>query len=412
MDIMLGGDAGPVSEFNTNLFLPRRDIGIGRDVWGEGFDGGFELSLTESRWKSTATGRFQNRWFQDDNNLDFFNQFFSMKSFYLADERSRLGLEGLYNMDNTLTTEDGGDLGLVFRRIPRTTRSLSPSWAYTWDEKTSSILVYSYQDTTYDNEKNLGNVVDSVAHTGSFNLTHQWDEKLQLLGSLGYTSYDLIGSDRTIEAFPFTTHIPGVTSTIRTASFMGGFNYTPTETVTLAFSGGGQHNDTSSPSFTQTTLLGSTLLASATAPAVESTSFSEILSAKASKRFERGDIGFDFLRSISPNLQGNLITYDRYAFTGNYKFSAFLTGNVNITLSDQALEEGSGRSGRTGFADRSILTARTGLSWRWDENWAMDARYTYTRADYASDPGANNAAIVDSHALYFNIRYLFDKHQF
>lgn len=418
LDAVLGADVNPASEFNTNLFMSRNQaVNIGKDVWGEGIDGGLDLVLSDSRWKINANSRFQNRWYQDDNNLDYFNQLFSVKSQYYFSERAILGMDAQYNMDNTLSTENVADLGYVFTRIPRTTRSISPNWSYVLTEKSRLSLAYTYQDTNYDQQRNLNNVVDSAAHIGSLNLSHQWNEKLQLLGSLNYTSYDLFGRDfeSSVRAYPFpflngfivtpaTVFIPGVTTTIRTASFMAGFSYNPTESVTLAFSGGGQHNQTTSPENREpiTSTVFPFLTDTINSRRISSSSFSEILTASARKKFERSDIGFNYSLSLSPNLQGLLTSYERYNFTGNYKFTPQLSSSLNISLSDQT---GSAQ------ASREIFSVRPGINWQWDQNWVLNASYQYTRIDFAAS-GNLSASSPDSHALYLNIRYLFDKHQF
>jgi hypothetical protein len=409
LDVVLDGNVNPAAEFNTNIFFSPEPQNQ-KAVYGEGLDGGFDLSLADSRWKTTATGRFQNRWYQGGNNLDYFNQLFSLKNVYLLSERSSVGLNANYDMDATVLAGLGGGVGFVFARIPRTTRSISPNWTYALTEKTRLALAYSYQDTEYDKKRGANQgVVDSVTHAGNLNLTHQWNEKLQLLGSLAYTSYDLIGLDRqsdgiyrfqTLPIFlPARFFSPGVTSTIRTASFMGGFSYTPTETVTLAFSGGGQHNETSVPDSTirVTSTRGPGLTDSLLQPGVESSSFTEILSASASKRFERSELGFDFSRTVSPNLIGALIISDHYGFKGNYRFTPTLSSDTHVNMANITGEG----------IDQDHFNARTGVSWEWDDNWLMSASYHYGRIDFNTD-----SRTADSHALYFNIRYLFDKHQF
>lgn len=413
LDVVLGGEINPASEFNSNLFLTTRPH---EDTWGEGVDGTIDLSLADSRWKTQATGRFQNRWYPNDNNLDYYNQLFSVKSQYFS-ERAVWGLDSQYNMDNTLSSLDSLDLGFVFTRIPRTTRLVSPNVTYSLTENTSLALAYTYQDTTYDQQKSSRSVVDSEAHTGSLNLTHQWNERLQLLGSMSYTSYDLLGIDQSFDGFfplntifglllfPSVTQVPGTTGTINTASLMGGFNFKLTETIDLAFSGGGQHNDTSNPETTITTSVFGTPVATRQIPATENSTISEVYSGRASKHFERSDLSLDISRSISPSLQGILYAYDRYSLSGTHKFTPHLSGSLNLSLSNQ-----SGVGGDSALVDRDLYTIRAGVDWQWAQNWRLNASYQYSQVDYNAASGSPSTA-VDSHALYFNIRYLFDKQQ-
>lgn len=415
LDVTLGGDAKLAEEYNTNLFVTPRPH---PDAWGQGIDGAFDLSLADERWGSNISGIFNNRWYVQDNDLDYFNQRFSWKSYY-STERSRFVLNTQYNRESTLTTlaDIAADLGYVFQRIPRTVRILSPSWSYYLTEKTKINLNYIYQDTTYDNKKNPGAVVDSAAHTGSGSVTHQLTERLQLTGLASYTDYALTSIDRSVpglvgvEIFPGIVFpapgifdIPGVKSAIRTASIMAGFNYSITDTFDIAFSGGGQYNWTSAPSYTISTQAD---LGTGQIPAdpisvarKRSDTLTEVFSAKASKRFESSDIGLDYSRSLSPNLQGQLITYDRYSIIGNHHFTGNLTTNLAFSYWDQTYPS----TNLQANASRQILTINSTTTWQFDENWAVDATYQFRHLDFGSSPLS-----AQSHAIYLNLRYLFDQ---
>ena len=152
LDITLGADANLVEEYNTNLFLTPAPH---NDEWGQGVDGGFDLAVADDRWGTSANARFMNRWYLPDSNLDYFNQFFSWKTYYFT-ERSRLGLDTQYDMDTALTslTDPTANLGYVFQRVPQTVRVLSPNWLYNLTERTQMNLGYTYRDTTYDQKNN------------------------------------------------------------------------------------------------------------------------------------------------------------------------------------------------------------------------------------------------------------------
>jgi hypothetical protein len=197
---------------------------------------------------------------------------------------------------------------------------------------------------------------------------------------------------------------PSVESTIRTASIMAGFSYNVTDTFDIAFSGGGQYNQTSTPSYTITTQadLGSIRIPAdpIDVPGNRSDTLTEVIAAKIGKRFESSDISLEYNRTVSPNLQGQLITYDRYSISGNHHFTPYLTTSLAFSYSDQTFPS----AGLQADPARQILTIRSGTTWQFDENWAMSAAYQFSRLDFGSSPLS-----AESHAVYLNIRYLFDQ---
>jgi hypothetical protein len=384
------------------------------DEWGHGVDGGFDLAVADDRWGTSANARFMNRWYLPDSNLDYFNQFFSWKTYYFT-ERSRLGLDTQYDMDTALTslTDPTANLGYVFQRVPQTVRVLSPNWLYNLTERTQMNLGYTYRDTTYDQKNNPSRFPDSAAHTGSLGFSHQLTEKLELTGSAYYTDYALTG----VQSFASVTQntffgpltrsqfIPSVTSTIRTGSLMVGFDYNIDETLNIALSGGGQYNETETPSYdvTFTQKFGSF------PPSVNvlhingssDNSLSEIAFAKATKRFENADLSLEYNRTTSPNIQGDLITYDNYSINGSYRLSSQLSASLNLSYSDRTFPAA---QGQTITGSNQLIGARPAISWQWDENWVMSGGYQFYRLNYT-----DTEATATSHAVFLNIQYLFDK---
>ncbi len=413
LDLTLTGDAKAVEEYDTNLF---RTLAPHDPAWGQGVDGQIDFSATDEFWETRANARFANRWYVTDNNLDYYNQLFDWRTKYRS-EYSIWNMDAQYNMDNTLSSETDStvDVGYVFRRIPRTTRILSPSWTYSLSDTSLLSLSYDYNDRTYDrNQVVAANVVDSIAHTGGLLFQHQWNSDLTLTGSANYTDYTLLGQagtyidllqvpiGDTIFALPALYNRPALDSTIRTTSAMAGFNWAATSTITLGFSGGAQYNQTETPGFVATTLVNGALPGpSVFVPGTSNNAVTEILSATARKRFEYSDIGFDYSRSVSPNLNGDLVAYDRYSLSGNHRFSEWVSSNLSLSYSEQS----SPSQGTAAFLNREIFSARTGLNWQWDENWFLNASYQYTQVTYP------DSGTADSHALFLNLRYLFDKHK-
>ena len=417
-DVTFGGNARVAEEYNTNIFLTARPHDY---AWGQGIDGGWDLLVAGERWGTRLNADFANRWYVPDNNLDYFNQLFSSKNYFLT-ERSRFGLDARYHLDTALASVDDvtQNLGFVARRVPRTVRVLSPSWLYTLTEKTQMTLGYTYQDTVYEQKDTAQNFPDSVAHIGSLGLTHQWNDRLQLTSSASYTDYSLTSSDQSVKltnirvptvfglvcCFPGIITQPGITSSIRTASLMAGLDYQFTDTFDLALSAGGQYNETARPAYNiETVPLFQGAVIQSYDQAIEKTSsstLSEIVAAKASKRFENSDLSLAYDRTLSPNIQGDLITYDNVSLNGTHRFTPHLSTRLSLTFSDRTFPISPGLAN----SSNRLFGAWSSINWQLAENWLLSGSYQFYYLDFY-DLKVNN--IANSHALYLNIQYLFDQ---
>jgi hypothetical protein len=207
------------------------------------------------------------------------------------------------------------------------------------------------------------------------------------------------------------TETPDITTHIRTANAMLGFQYDVSETIKIAFSGGAQYNEVLSPSYRITTDLrlpnGVTRRFPAfdqAIPASSRSTLSDVISAKASKRFESSDIGFDYSKTVSPNINGVLITYERYSLNGSHQWSPTLRTSLGLSYTDNLSPLA---PGSLGF-ERQYFAVSPSLNWRWTENLDLNAVYSWTQA---SDPAAGSLT-AESHAGYLYLQYTFDQHKF
>ena len=402
------GDAKIAEEYNTNIFLNAPAPKDG--AWGQGFDTMGQFGVSDLNWHSRLVGRFNNRWYLPNSSLDYQNQLFNWNADY-ALERSRFGLDAEYNLDTTLTqaADVASDLGFVFARIPKTTRVLAPNWHYDLSEKTELGLNYSYQDTEYDSKKNLNRFPNSRAHTGSLELSHTWNERLRLFGNATYTDYALTSQDNELvfpnRFFDSITLVPGSTTSIRTTTGMAGFDYALSETLQVSLAGGLQYNQTATPkqfvrSYAQFPDGNILLLANRENAASSANSLGEVFSAKIDQRFENSNINLSISRSISPNITGQLFTYETYGVSGQYRFSPLLSGSLSATYSEQTSPAQQNQAAQT----LQRLSLQSSLNYQWSEHWVLSGNYQYSQIEYSQRTETPN-----NHALYLNLQYLFDQ---
>ncbi|NJD07456.1 MAG: hypothetical protein FIA97_13295 [Methylococcaceae bacterium] len=410
-DISVGGNGGLAEEFNTNIFLTPNPH---KEVWGQGFNANLNATASERHWQSRWDANFVNRWYLGNNDLDYANQLFSTKNSYSISERSILGLNANYNRDNTLSSlaDNSVDVGYVFRRVPRTSRGISPNWMYSLTEKTRLSAQYSYQDTTYEKSADVaGRFVDSVSHSGVATVDHQYSERLSLRAIGVASTYEMAFQEGASSSpgLVYQNGIPiiginrittGGTGVIDTQSLSLGFTYVPTETIKIDFSGGGQFNQVSNPGATvsfEPMFNGGVPRTFNTSS--HSSAFSEILSAEATKRFERGEFGFNYSKSLSPNLLGLLISSERYGFNGRYSWTQQLASNFRLAVTDTAAS-GSGTGSTTRFSQRSQFEIGSGITWTLTERASLSANYLYRQVEY---PSSRREA--EDHSIILRLQY-------
>lgn len=388
-------EASAGQDYNTNIFLTQEPH---EDIWGGNAGLNANFSAAEEIWNLTGNTRFQNYYYSDPN-LDTDNIFLTLNGNYSQNERTRWGLRGNYTRDSTRTSVTEVN-DLVFQQVERESRSINPSWTYSLDEKTSLNLDYQFQILEYEKTGNSP-FPDSQVHTGTAGVQHQYDDRLQLTSAFSYTRYTIPGSAASTASGALQT-LESVSeeTQIDYASLVVGFNYAVDESLKVGLSGGGQYNMTEAGSRTLLRdFLGNEL--SRSEQDVSTATPTWLLSANASKRFERSEIGFDFSKSSAPNLYGNLIDDTRYSLNARYRLTPFWDGSARVSYS----ERGTGQANSTALIHN--YGAQAGLDWNPDGNWRLNASYQYAMrtVDTADEQ-------PDSHAVFLTVRYLWDKVQF
>lgn len=430
LNVTFDSNARLAEDFNSNLFLKP---GPHEVAWGQGIDGGMTLTAIKDDWRSAVSANFENRWYVTDRNLDYFNQFFSWQNNYFTD-RSKYDLNVQYNNDTTLTSlaDQTSSLGYVFERVPRTDKIVSPRWSYSLTPRTLMNIGYTFRDSVYENstsnDRQGTNIFpDSYSHLGSVDLIYDWSKRLKLLGSSYYSYYALTFQDKVTSGsvpvsifpgvsipFPGTIFSPAITSDIQTANWSLGFRYLATETIDVNFTAGIQRNQTHRPAYTNFTEInlpdGSTQRGpNLPVERLSSNSITEIFDLGINKHFQTGMLGFQYSRTITPNLLGDLITYDRIALVGQHQFTAQISNTMNLSYYDQTFPGGNTQTSRTPIAQTiTRYGLESTLNWMFERNWTLSASYRFFYQDYGTAFG-NSSNTAMSHGVYLTIQHLFDQ---
>jgi hypothetical protein len=390
-------DASAGGQYNTNLFLtPLRH----NEVWGAQFGLNAQFSAAQEIWKVEGGARLQENIYSGERGLDSFNQYGTLKGYYLPDERTQWALRGDYNHDTTLTSLfENNDL--VFTQVRRDSQIVNPSWSRKLAENTTLRLDYQFQNTHYDNRENT-RFADSVTHLGAAYLEHDASARLKLTGSASYTSYTTPGSTvllpATLQGVDGILAVASNDTTVDYANLMAGFRYELSESFTVGLAGGGQYS-TSKSSSESAFLAGNGRFVAFPAERISEDSLSYLLSADVVKRFDLDELGFNYNRSITPNIYGTLIEDNRFTFTATHKFTPLLNASLRVVYSDRTAADQLSIS-----FNRQFLRAEANVNWNWTENLALDASYQYSQQEFPT-----TSAVPNSHAVFVTVRYHWDR---
>lgn len=396
------GEASVGGLYNTNPLLTPLDH---RDVWGNVLGVAGHATATTETWHLEGGGRLQNYWYTTSN-LDTFNQFLNLNGHYQASERNRLGIKGEYAHDSTMSAlEDVGEV--IFRRVRRNREQVNPSWTYLFDEKTALTLDYQYQNIHYDNRDPRIAYANAKTHYGGVMLVHQYSPRLTLNGLLNYTNYQTPGSIRNLPAaIVDAAGIPrfGTVDTIINDSAIeygsavmgGGYKFTETFDASLGVGAQYSHTDAGSQVIFRDNSGHSRVIDQ---QAGSQGSWSYLLNATATQKLDHGELKFEYARTISPNIYGNLIDDDRFTFTVNHKLATTVDGMARIIYSDRISEDQ-----RLLALNRRYLRAQADVSWRFLENWYLVGSYQYSQQAFDII-----SIVPDSHAVYLTLKYDMDK---
>jgi len=304
---------------------------------------------------------FDFRRFESDSNLNEDNSRFEINSFHSL-EQSRLGLDLGFIKDTTLGNQPEAT-GLAFDRIRRQNITVSPNWAYSFNERTRISANYSYSDVEY---KNPGDTrfVNYTLNSAQTSLTRVINEQTTASVTLSRTQSD---TDNNVKS----------TNT----NLRGGASYQFSETLSVSLSVGIRRTETD---FLQPSLIAP--------PRKESSSkLGSTFDASLTKTFLRGKIDLSASRNISSDFNGQPIEVTRLSSTGLYRFNKTLSASLVLNLYRSKSD-----SDFSSSLNRDSYQIGPRFTWAWKKFWSLSGSYRYRRQafDDARDDATGNAAYL------------------
>ncbi len=358
------------SGYNNNITLtPSADKPASAEI---SFQPALKFSRNTATSSVSGTLQANIRRFSEEEGLNDENFNFNVdtfKSFQQHDFRLGVG----FIKDTTLETELE-ETGLFFGRTGNVRQSLSPSWSWRFNERTSARLSYDYNQVDYD--ENPQGYVDSTSHTGQLSLSRVIDERTSLSLSFSQTLTD--NENDVLSRF---------------SNLQTGFEYNLNETLRMSFSAGARRTTTK---FSRQFFLANVIPFSQQVKAEDNGS---IFSTSLTKTTERSTHALVINRNISNSVSGRLIEVTRAGTNHSYHFSNRLSGSLNFDLYESL---STNDTSSIENIKREYYTISPGVNWKLSKYWTLSGNYQFKKQTN-NNSGVN--AIQNSLAIYLNYHW-------
>lgn len=348
------------------------------DVWGVIVDPRLKLSRRSELWDVNASGRVRAARYTGEDGLNTVNNYFDV-----ATKRNleRGALEAKLSLVNDTTLQNQFldiDTGLTTAQVDRTQQSLRLAGNYLFTEATWVEASASYTQQGYEDGERYG-LRDYDYLTPALRLIHQYTPQTQVFGVLSHSKveYD-VAAPQQLES--------------KTNSLQLGAAYDITERWKVSASVGTRRT-TSSAVTVQTIVIPffgpiSRLVSSKD----ESTGL--VYDASVTRELETGSVSLTASQSVTPSATGRDTESTRISLNGTHDISAKLSAALAVSF-----YRTTNVGDTTTVADTDRYRITPSLTWRLDENLALNAGYIHTRVERS----AGNT--VDSNAVYATLGY-------
>lgn len=364
------------------------------------------LLYREEHQQLKANFRWNQQYYHEEPVFDFSEKLSNVK-YNFNGERFLFDFNGDYLIQSSINTQlDESGSGNLQLRVPRTTRSASPSATYLFDEQNSLRLGYDYSDVTFERTPGARlnqSYSDYDNQQFSANFVHVFDERLKLNFLFAYSQFTSSGSLGTgflfgipFPAFQFNNEFSQKSDM---TLYQAGAEYSFDESTKLSFSGGIRNTDTRSINTTHListdTIFGQPFVNS-------SSSIGHVFSANLVHNTEWGNINLRAAQQVNPATTG--FQQQTTSFGGGITYN--ITERVSTSLmGSYLLSESVANFSSRGINDnlqannRTFINISPSLRWRWSEDMNWDLMYTHRSQEFSS---LNNTAYGNTLQLQFS----------
>ena len=307
------------------------------------------------RWNSqtertgiTANAKMDVIRYGKEHNLDKVNQKYSFGYDFRATELFGLNLNGSLIKDTTLDTEME-ETGLVLKRSNRDFYNIEPGLSWYMTEKFQLNLTCGYTRAEYE----ASGYSDYDIYDGTLELVHTLSkEGATVFAQGGYTHSDY------------------ETSNTDNYRLYLGLSYPFTQKLKLTAWAGARYTKSENPG---TSIIKNYRIVKKTE---SDRNWGGVGYLSLTRAFTDGSVSVGINRDISPSGLGETIERDRATMDINYRFTQFITGRFNGSLS-RSRSESEYRD-----TDQELYHLRSSLSWQIAERVLAELSYQYSRTEY------------------------------
>jgi hypothetical protein len=366
------------TEYNDNIQLTP---GPHPTVWGMILSTDAKFSgATETMQATGGLNLSFNRYF-DQPQLNINNYDLSLRSSYKP-ERDVFGLDIDAIRDSTLVSELA-TTGVVLAYSPRNLSTVNPSWSHKLTEATTINARYGYTGVKYGDTSGTG-LIDYQDQSASLGVQSNLDEGKVVGVTVSYDRYET--SPQQVRA--------------NTYGIQGAYEHAFSETLRAALAVGWRW--TQSTISSQTLICDGPIIAGICSGTITETTAIQMqntngltLKATLEQRGETDTVSGQLSQEIYPSGSGSLVQTRRVGITWLRQWSPRLGSSVAAAAYQVQYIGGVVTNSNSRYY---AVDAR--LSWRLDEQWGVDAGYSYARQKYDTAPVSANANV-----LYITIGY-------
>lgn len=359
-----------------------------------------EISFGRRTERSDLQGNvaYEPRRFSEEG-LDTNDSSFNANGYYNLTRLQRINLNLNLIKDTTLESELD-ETGIVYDRTERQLIRINPGWRYSWDEKTFISVTLGYTGVDYADETRSG-LSDYKNRSASFSVKRRFTPTTTWILSLGASRYEL--DDDSVRSnnqrltlglehqYSERWHISAAAGARRTETeIQAGTLDCPAGTIRVPLDFPFAVGPCINPNTFQST--GFTVITNT----ISQDTSGALVSANMTYKMERGEIGFDLSRDITPTGRSSLIVRDRIGLNMKHRFTGLITGAFRVEWNQSQNTDNA-----TTQVDRTLYRIVPSLSWKLARDWRFAARYRYIKLEREGALASATGNIV-SFALTYN----------
>lgn len=341
--------------------------------------------------------------YHGESDLDFSEKIANLNHLFTG-EHFKTDLSAQYAEQSSINTQlDIDGTGNLQIQIPRTTRSITPSFTYNLTETDAVQLSYNYTDVAYARQTGLNvnrfySDYTNQQYSGTF--THVFSERFSVNLTGAYAKFSTSGVNPSTLGFDprfgFISTESDYTQSSSTITYQAGFQYSYDELTRFSFSAGMRDTDTNSITNQTFDFLSIALPNQVNQFEQNFKTSGRVFSASLNRKFERGNLDLSAGQQLSPASTGGQRNTTNFSANAKYNLDERWTAGLDASY---LLSEQLSNNGTSINFNRTYITLTPNINWRWTEEVNLGLSYSYRYQKFST---VTDAALGNNVQLQFS----------